>query len=54
MIDNRNQLAKTEKEDILKKLEKKQTIKENDAFGDGRSAVKIIKYIDEYIGRNKK
>lgn len=54
MIDNRNQLAKAEKEDILKKLEKEQMIKESDAFGDGRSAVKIIKYIDEYIGRNKR
>ncbi|MFQ7102503.1 MAG: UDP-N-acetyl glucosamine 2-epimerase [Anaerovoracaceae bacterium] len=53
MIDNRNQLAKADKEDILAKLAQKQTIRENDAFGDGKSAVKIIKCIDEYIGRNE-
>ena len=53
MIDNRNQLAKADKKDILEKLAKRQEIKENDAFGDGQSAVKIIKHIDEYIGRNK-
>lgn len=53
MIDNRNQLAKADKKDILEKLAERQEIKENDAFGDGQSAVKIIKRIDEYIGRNK-
>ena len=53
MIDNRNQLAKANKKDILEKLAERQEIKENDAFGDGQSAVKIIKRIDEYIGRNK-
>ena len=50
MIDDRNQLAKADKEDILSKLAKEQTITENDAFGDGRSAVKIVEYIDKYIG----
>lgn len=54
MKDNRNQLAKADKKDILEKLAKKQEIKKNNAFGDGQSAVKIIKYIDEYIGRNKR
>lgn len=28
--------------------------KGNYAFGDRKSAVKIIKYIDKYIGRNKR
>lgn len=49
MIDKRNQLAKADKEEILSKLSAEQTIKENNAFGDGRSAIKILKYIDKYI-----
>ena len=49
MIDNRNQLAKPDKNDILDKLSKPQEIKENHAFGDGHSAQKILKYINDYI-----
>lgn len=49
MTDNRNQLAKADKNDILKKLSARQTINENDAFGDGRSAIKIVKAINENI-----
>ena len=46
MIDNRNQLAKPDKNDILNKLDKKQNINENHAFGDGYSYKKIIDEID--------
>lgn len=49
MIDNRNQLAKPDKNDILDKLSKSQEIKENHAFGDGHSAQKILKCINDYI-----
>lgn len=49
MIDNRNQLAKPDKNDILDKLSKPQEIKENHAFGDGHSAQKILERINEYI-----
>lgn len=49
MIDNRNQLAKPCKKDILSKLSEKQIVKESNAFGDGKAAIKIIKYINEYI-----
>lgn len=49
MIDDRNQLAKPDKNDILDKLSKPQEIKENHAFGDGHSAQKILERINEYI-----
>ena len=49
MIDNRNQLTKPDKNDILDKLSKPQEIKENHAFGDGHSAQKILERINEYI-----
>lgn len=49
MIDNRNQLAKPDKNDILNKLEKKQSINENHAFGDGFSYNKIINEIDKLL-----
>ena len=49
MVGNRNQLAKAEKNDILDKLECAQHITENNAFGDGKSAVKILEYINSYI-----
>lgn len=49
MIGNRNQLAKPQKEDILGKLEKVQQINENIAFGDGKSAEKIVGRIDKLI-----
>lgn len=49
MVGNRNQLAKAEKNDILDKLECAQHIDEDNAFGDGKSAVKILEYINNYI-----
>lgn len=49
MIDNRNQLAKPDKNDILDKLSNPQELKENHAFGDGHSAQKILKCINDYI-----
>lgn len=49
MIDNRNQLAKPDRNDILDKLSAVQNIKENHAFGDGKSAHKILEYINNYI-----
>lgn len=45
MIDDRNQLSKPCREEILNKLEKKQTVHENHAFGDGNSCKKIVKHI---------
>lgn len=43
MIDNRNQLSKPIKDEIIKCLNTKQTIKENcHPFGDGHSAEKIV------------
>ena len=51
MIDNRNQLAKPLKTDILKKLSLKQEVKENDLFGDGYSYKKIVDAIENYILR---
>lgn len=49
MVDNRNQLAGADKEDILKKLSKEQIINKNSAFGDGNAATKILESIDKYI-----
>lgn len=49
MVDNRNQLAGADKEDILKKLSKEQIINKNNAFGDGNAATKILESIDKYI-----
>ena len=49
MVDNRNQLATADKNDILNKLEKKQSINENHAFGDGFSYKKIIDEIDKLL-----
>lgn len=46
MINNRNQLAKPDKNDILEKLDKRQVIIDNNAFGDGKAAAKIVKIID--------
>ena len=46
MINNRNQLAKPDKKDILDKLSRKQIITHNDAFGDGQSALRIVMHID--------
>ena len=49
MIDNRNQLTKPNKNEILEKLNKKQFINSNVAFGDGFSYKKIVHLIDEYL-----
>lgn len=50
MIDNRNQLAKPDKEDILRKLEAKQTVRADEKpFGDGKSGEKIAAIIVDYF-----
>ncbi len=49
MVDNRNQLAKPDKNDILDKLSRVQEIRENYAFGDGKSARRIVDYINNCI-----
>lgn len=49
MIGKRNQLAKADKNDILNKLSCEQEIKGDNAFGDGRSALKILEYINNHI-----
>lgn len=49
MVDNRNQLAKPDAQDILGKLNKTQHVRDNDAFGDGHAANKIVNRITEYI-----
>ena len=49
MVGNRNQLAKAEHEDILRKLSATQTIDPTyQPFGDGRAAEKICKVINEW------
>lgn len=49
MVDNRNQLAKADHEDILRKLESEQTIRPDyQPFGDGHAAEKICKIIGEW------
>lgn len=49
MINNRNQLCKPNKNMILEKLSKKQVVDESLPFGDGHSANKIVKHIDNYM-----
>ena len=49
MVDNRNQLSKPEKDEILNKLSKEQNVSPNNAFGDGCSAYKIVNYIEKYF-----
>lgn len=46
MIGNRNQLAKADRRDILNKLSCTQRITDNNAFGDGESASRILEYIN--------
>ena len=46
MVDNRNQLSKPNKDEILEKLDKKQVISSDRPFGDGYSYKKIISEID--------
>ena len=49
MVDNRNQLAKPVCDDILEKLNSKQTINPDyQPFGDGHSAEKIVKIINDW------
>ena len=48
MVANRNQLAKPLKKDILDKLFVKQIVDQNyKPFGDGHSALKIIKAMED-------
>lgn len=52
MVDNRNELSRPIAEEILKKLAHEQTVNENYLpFGDGHSAVKIVKEMENH---NKK
>lgn len=54
MVNNRNQLAKADHNDILEKLSKEQTIDPSyRPFGDGHAAEKICEIIDKWE-RNKK
>lgn len=46
MINNRNQLAKPYKKDILQKLNAVQTISDDMPFGDGYSAKKMLEHIN--------
>lgn len=49
MVDNRNQLAKANREDILEKLSKEQIIDPSyQPFGDGHAAEKICEIINEW------
>lgn len=49
MIDNRNQLARAEKNDILEKLNAVQDVsKDKKPFGDGHSSEKIVDLISKY------
>lgn len=51
MVQNRNQLAKPDKADILEKLSKTQVIdSEYKPFGDGHAAIKMCEHIDKYFG----
>lgn len=49
MINNRNQLAKPCKDEIIEKLSCEQSINNVLPFGDGDSASKIVEYINKYI-----
>lgn len=52
MVNNRNNLASPKSDDILEQLEKEQIIDETyQPFGDGHSAMKIIKMIEEMAKR---
>ena len=54
MVDNRNQLAKPEKEDILSKLTKKMRIcTDANPFGDGTAAEKIVDTISKFCMENE-
>ena len=49
MKDNRNQLAKPDKEDILTKLDKEQVLRKDYSFGDGKSYQKIVEKIEKLV-----
>lgn len=54
MVDNRNELSRPVTEEIVEKLRHEQVVDENYLpFGDGHSAVKIVKAIENYKGANK-
>ena len=54
MVNNRNQLAKPNKDDILKKLSSVQTIDPNyKPFGDGNAAEKLLEAIDKFFEKRK-
>ena len=51
MVENRNQLAKPDKNDIISKLSKKQSVDINyKPFGDGTAAIKIVDEINKWGG----
>lgn len=53
MVDNRNQLSKANKKEILEKLSNKQIIDSSYMpFGDGHAAEKIVKYINDWEKKN--
>lgn len=55
MVDNRNQLAKPIKDDILEKLNQKQYIDVNyQPFGNGHASEKIVEIINEWGKKNGK
>lgn len=55
MVDNRNQLTKADRQDILEKLAKEQIINPDyKPFGDGHSAEKIINIIEKWYKENRK
>ncbi len=54
MIDNRNQLSKPCKKEILNKLSNPQIVSESHAFGDGYSCKKIVAHIKEILKNEEK
>ncbi len=49
MVDNRNQLARPESEDILLKLSSRQHVDESyQPFGDGKAALKIVEALEKH------
>ena len=54
MVNDCNQLAKADKNDILEKLNKKIVFDEEDlSFGDGKASEKIVSIIGDYFRRNE-
>lgn len=51
MVNGRNELASPNAEEIIEKLNHQQTVDENyKPFGDGHSAVRIVKAMEDYMG----